>query len=716
MQRLKPAAPRRRESAAKAVPRPVSVLLKWVHTRNPNFLACLLGLSVFAAYLPVLRNGFIIYDDPYYIYSNPHVQQGLSWASIRWAFTTFDMGFWHPLTWASILMDSTVFGLHPAGHHLTSLALHVANTLLLFYLLLRATGATWRSILVAAFFGLHPLHIESVAWSAERKDVLSTLFFLLALWAYVRFANDECRMTNDEGRMQGGGAKRTTDHGTRTRSHLLRFTFHVSRFYLLSLVCFVFALMSKTVVVTLPVLLLLLDYWPLKRMKNGEWRMGNARAGAQPIRIPHSAFVILEKLPFFGLSLVAGVITLYAQAGTGVIRQGAQFPFLSRAANAALAYVGYLVQTCWPAGLSVYYPFPRNVPFGLAAGAVLLLVTATAAILFAARTRPYLLVGWVWYLVTLLPVIGLVPFGGQAHADRYSYVPLIGFFLLVVWGASDCAVHWRLRTAPLAIAAVLAIGCCSLLTWRQLGYWRESKTLFVHALAVTGDDPLLHNNLGAAFSANNQWDAAVFHFQKALALQPDDALAQGNLGVALANEGQWDDAINELQKAISLRPEIPLTQAMLGAALVKKGRLDEAISHLELAVKLQPDYVLARRNLAVALGTQGRPAEAIAVLEKTLQLMPNDVESRYDLAVLLAASGRADEAINQYQQVIKLDPAHAEAHNNLGALYGAKGRFDDAIVEFQQSLRLRPGFQKAEINLEAARAAKAKQASPKPPR
>jgi protein O-mannosyl-transferase len=688
---------------------------------RPGFICLCLALLTFAVYLPTAWNGFVNFDDPDYVTKNAHVQSGLKWETVVWAFESGHASNWIPLTWLSHALDCQVFGMRAGAMHLVSAGFHVVNTVLLFLVLRALTGALWRSALVAALFALHPLHVESVAWASERKDVLSGLFFLLTIWAYGRYAgksrvlspesrvlSPESRVLSPESRVLSPESRvrspQSTVHSQQPAVRASRFTFHVSLFYLLSLLFFSLGLMSKPMLVTMPFVLLLLDYWPLGRL----------RLKTQDPRLKTFGSLLLEKVPFFALSVASSVVTFRVQRAS---RAGSTaLPVWERIANAVVSYGRYIRKMFWPNDLSVLYPHPGHWPLWQVLVCVALLVGICVIVAVLGRRRRYLVTGWLWFLGTMVPVIGLVQVGIQSMADRYSYLPLIGLFLMGVWGAYDCAVHWRLRTATLVIASVLAIGCGSIVTWRQIGYWRDSKALFAHALAVTGDDPLLQNNLGTAFSENSQWDEAIPYFQHALALQPNHALARGNLGVALANEGRWDEAIIQLEQAISLRPEFPLAQCMLGASLFQKGRLDEAISHLELAVKLQPDYVLARRNLGVALGTKGRPEEAIGMLQQSLKLQPDDAESRYDLAVLLAGSGRADEAIMQYQEVIRLDPAHADAHNNLGALYAARARFDDAIVEFQQSLRLKPGFQKAQINLEAARAAKANPASPKQPR
>ena len=400
--------------------------------RYPVWLmAGLLVLVTMALYWPVTGYGFINFDDPGYVAANPQVQGGLTWQSTGWALTTLDLGLWHPLTWISHMLDCQWFGLRPGWHHLTSVLLHIANTVLLFLVLRGMTGALWRSAVVAALFALHPLHVESVAWVAERKDVLSTFFVLLTLWAYHRYA--KARMQNAECRMQNP-ATPGTQHATRNTLHVSRFTFHAFLFYLLSLCFFALGLMSKPMIVTLPLLLLLLDYWPLgrmqKRMQNAESSdTEHATRNTQHVSRSSVFRLVLEKLPFLVLAGLTGWITLHAAKGVDSLPSAAQYPMSDRLANAGLSYARYFLQAFWPGNLAVYYPFPATFSAWSVAGAALLLVGISVAALCLARRWPYLVVGWLWYLVALLPVIGLIQLAAYSHADRSSYVPLIGVFV-----------------------------------------------------------------------------------------------------------------------------------------------------------------------------------------------------------------------------------------------------------------------------------------------
>jgi tetratricopeptide (TPR) repeat protein len=579
---------------------------------NAAALSILLGAAVLWTFLPALQNGFINYDDPSYVYANPHVRAGLTWENVRWAFTTCDLGFWHPLTWLSILFDWELSGSDAGGHHLTSVLLHAANAWLLFVAFRRMTGAPWRSFFVAALFALHPLHVESVAWACERKDVLSTFFLMLALWAYAGYGAKVSARSGGE----GGGAREEPYAPRR------------STFYALSIVFFVCGLMSKSMVVTLPILLLLLDYWPLRRLE-----LHSQQPGTRNL-LPS----LWEKIPFFAVSLLFGLITIAAQRQSGAIKSLTRFPVSSRIANAMVSYGEYLWQTIWPARLAVFYPFPRTFSFWTVAGVALLGLAALAAGLWAGRKRPYLVVGLLWYLAALLPVIGVIQVGNQSHADRYTYVPLIGIFVAAAWGVADLAGGRRGRSVVLSAGAVLVLVACLLLTRRQIGYWRDSETVYRHALAVTANNALIHNNLGTTLKRPGQEEEAIGHLQEAVRLDPGYVLAQGNLG----------------------------------AALLARGRLDESIAHSEAALRLKPDFAGVHRNLGCALGAKGRVDEAITHLQEAIRLDPGDVQARYNLGYALLTKGRFDDAAVQFEETLRLKPGFAEAQRGLQAALEAK--------------------------------------------
>jgi protein O-mannosyl-transferase len=626
--------------------------------------AAVLCLLLFAlavgVFLPCLRHDFVNFDDTVYVYGNPHVQGGVNPESVRWAFTNLDAGFWHPLTWLSILLDCQLFGLRAGGHHLTSVLLHAANTVLLFLVFRRMTGATWRSAVVGVLFALHPLHVEPVAWAADRKDILSTLFWLLTMLLYGRYAEEK----------RGRGALTSSNTQPAACNPLRASILHPSSAicYFLSLLFFVCGLMSKTMIVTLPLLLLLLDWWPLQRLQ-----IRTQDSTPKTLRS-----LLLEKLPFLAAALGGGLLTVLAEKRLGAVATATYFPISDRIANAVLSYVRYLAQTAWPRSLAVFYPYPKAFPLWQVVGAALLLLAVSGFVWRAGRTRPWLRFGWIWYVVTLLPVIGFVQVGSHAHADRYTYVPLIGVFIILVWGAHDLTRRWRHQTAALKIAAFVTVLLCALLTCRQIGFWRDTETLLRHAIAVTVDNTLAYNNLGAA----------------------------------LAGQGRLDEAIGLLREAAKLNPEDAGVQDNLGAALARQGRLDEAITHLREAVRLNPGHAGAHNDLGAALGRQGRLGEASEQLQIAVELAPGDAGAQCNLGDALAATGRPDEAISHYQAALKLKPDYAEAHCNLGLALGRQGRLDEAIVHLQEAVRLNPDYADAQQNLRAALELKATAGTP----
>jgi protein O-mannosyl-transferase len=631
-------------------------------------VAAVLALVTIALYWPATGYDFINFDDPDYVAANPHVQAGLTWEGIGWAFASLDIGLWHPLAWISHMLDCQWFGLHPGRHHLTSVLWHAANTVLLLVVLRGMTGALWRSAVVAALFALHPLHVESVAWVAERKDVLSTFFVLLMLWAYHRYTEggqqkSEDRNPRTEGRPKSED-RRPEPEATSPRSTVRgpSAVFHLpsSMFYLLSLCFFALGLMSKPMIVTLPLLLLLLDYWPLGRMQYAKARDtehatpvfrspssvaelrrvdSTAEGGRNTQHVsPSTVFrLVLEKLPFLVLSGLTGLITLHAATGVGSLPSAAQYPMADRLANAILSYARYLWEVFWPGNLAIFYPFPAAFSPSAVAGAALLLAGISVAALCLARRRPYLVVGWLWYLVTLLPVIGLIQLAGYSHADRYTYVPLIGVFIALTWGAAEVISHWRrLALAGVGAAVAAMTLLCLVRARQQVGYWKESETLFRHALAVTKDNWLAHINLGETLDAKGQIDEAIRHYEEAVRLKPDHPSAHINLGAALNDKGDTDEAIRQYQEALRLKPDHDQAHNNLGIALGRKGQTGEAIRQFQEAIRLKPDYAEAHSNLGTAFYQQGRTGEAIREYQEALRLKPDYADARRNLDAVLA--------------------------------------------------------------------------------
>jgi tetratricopeptide (TPR) repeat protein len=622
--------------------------------------ACLL-LVTSALYWPATHYDFVNYDDPNYVTANTWVQSGLNWEGVKWAFLNPVSCNWHPLTMLSHMLDCQMFGLNPRGHHLTSVLLHAVNSVLVFAFLRQVTGATLRSLFVAVLFAVHPLRVESVAWVAERKDLLSGFFGLLTLICYTRYAQKCMAVECEE---------------TKAPETAAPVSWSATLNYLLALLCFALGLMSKPILVTWPCLLLLLDYWPLGRfqiLKSEVQSLTAANDGLQtedhgPSTARSSQDVnrlLLEKAPFFLLAAVFSVVSFVVQKQGGAVRAFRDFPLAARCANALISYCRYLGKLLWPTRLAVYYPHPGHWALGmvLLAGG---LVLGVSALLFVRRRRaPFLLIGWLWFCGTLVPVIGLVQVGGQAMADRYTYLPSLGVLILAVWGAYDLTRRWRYHGVVLSVAGSVAIVICLALTRQQLGYWKDSEVLFRHAVKVTEGNYLAHNSLGTALDAKGQADEAIRHYQDAIRLKPDYPEAHYNLGNELARKGDIDEAIRHYQEAIRLKPDYAETYYNLGLVLTGKGRMEEAIRQFQAAIRVKPDYADAHFNLAMLLARGGRISEAINEFQAAIRLRPFDADAHNYLGLALAGKGQIDEAITQYRAAIRLKPDYAEARNNL---------------------------------------------------
>jgi tetratricopeptide (TPR) repeat protein len=728
------------------------------------FICVFLAGATVAVYWRVGSYEFISLDDPDYVSSNKQVQAGLSCKSIAWAFTTGHSANWHPLTWLSLMLDYQIFGDKPGAFHITNLMLHIANTLLLFVVLKWMTALPWHSGFVAALFALHPLHVESVAWVTERKDVLSTLFWMLTMLCYVWYV-----------KRRGIGR------------------------YLLTLVLFMLGLMAKPMLVSLPLILLLLDYWPLGRL-------------IQNPKLKDVRPLIVEKIPFFVMAAASCIVTFVVQKTWGAVLSLEHLSLGFRIANALVSYVRYIWKMIWPISLSVFYPAFGKLPLLQAFGSAFLIIGVSLMILRLSRYR-WLAVGWLWYLITLVPVIGLVQVGRQSIADRYTYISLIGLFIIIAWGADGLMAKWRRREIIAAVSASVMALVLAICTWVQVGYWRDSFTLFNRAMAVTGenrvalfclgnaflekketdkaihnyremlrfgDDLYAHYGLGQAFFLKGrldesiyhyeqavrlkndyldvhtwlanallkkgQTDKAIEHFQEALRLSPSNAEAHNGLALALAKKGQIDQAIGYYNKALEIESGSYEIHNNLGNALLKKGQVEDAILHYRRAIELSknqrpkegllPEFGDAHYNLANALRMQRQFSEAagyydealkidpnnadawynlgmtLADLNKygdavdcyktTLKLKPDFVKVRYNLGMALFEQGKLDEAIEQFRQVLHAYPEDAEMHCNLGVLLDKKGLFDQAVEEFRTALRLDPNLTRADEQLKAA--------------
>ncbi len=572
-----------------------------------------------------LGHDFIDYDDPVYVRDNPPVAHGLTLDGMRWAFTHVHSSNWHPLTWISHMVDCQLYGLNPAGHHLTNVLLHAATAILLFLLLRRLTGFLWRSAFVAAVFAIHPLRVESVAWVAERKDVLSGLFFVLTLLAYARYAQ---RRSNAH-RAAPGSAPAADSRGMR-------------RDYAVALGFFALALMSKPMVVTLPLVLLLLDYWPLRRFSAAG---GGDRLGQ----------LVLEKMPFAALSAAACIVTLAAQHAARLSLDRVSLPL--RVGNAVMSYATYIGQMFWPSRLAVLYAFlAKNVRPAEVALSLGLLGGISAAAWILRRQRPYLTAGWLWYLIMLVPVSGIVWVGTQAHADRYTYLPQIGLYIMLTWTAAEFVARWPERRRLVAGGAVVVLGALMVKARTQTGYWRDSETLWTHTLACTAENVIGHDHLGNAFIRKGELDEAMVHYRTAVQLDPNYAQAHYNLGGALLKKEQVDAAIAEYETALQLDPAYVDAHNNLGNALLAKGRVNDAIAEYQSALKWKPDIAIGHVNLGNAF----------------------------------ARSGRLNEASTEYREALRLDPAIAEAHYNLGKILLQKGEENEAFTHYQRAIELKP--------------------------
>jgi tetratricopeptide (TPR) repeat protein len=618
-------------------------------------------LATGAVYWQVQSFNFVNFDDDQYISNNRHVQQGLTTESIAWAFTTSHAGNWHPVTWLSHILDCQLYGLDPGWHHVTSLLLHIANSFLVFLLFrrlwdhsptaIRTRDNLWQCALVAALFALHPLHVESVAWVSERKDVLSTFFWLLTMWSYLRYIE-------------------------RPLAHR----------YAPVLLLFALGLMSKPMLVTLPFVLLLLDVHPL----------GRFRLQQGPVR------VVLEKLPLFVLSVVSSAVTLHVQKAGGAVTSLQTIPLADRIANAAVSYVSYMGKMLYPTDLSVLYPYPIGLPWWQTSGACLLLTAISLAAVRMMGSRPWFLLGWLWFLGTLIPVIGIVQVGQQSMADRYTYIPLLGLFIILAWAISEIFAQWRHRKIWLATTAAIGLALLAVTTWRQVGYWHNSVALFEHALAISPRNYVAHNNLGNALVGLGRSTDAIVHYRKALQSSPDFDKAYNNLGLALSNQGQLKEAVEHYLQALRIRPDFEEAHSNLGSALVRLNRTAEAVEHYRQALQTKPDYAEAHYNLANALRKQDDPTAAVEHYFEALRMGLDRAEVHNNLANALRSLNRSIEAIEHYSQALILAPNLAEVHTNLAIALEDQGHTEDAIQHYLQALEINPAFSQARQYLDRA--------------
>jgi tetratricopeptide (TPR) repeat protein len=624
----------------------VSTVMDKTPREHRSICICLaLTLTTTVVFHQVCTYNFINYDDHKYVYKNPNIQANITLEAIKWAFTTGYTANWHPLTWLSHMLDWQLFGSKPAGHHLTNLIFHIANTLLLFIVLKQMTHRIWASAFVAALFALHPLHVESVAWVAERKDVLSTFFWMLTMWAYVRFVSRP----------------------------------KISS-YLLVVVFFALGLMAKPMLVTLPFVLLLLDYWPLTRVS------------FKRQAIYH---LIQEKIPLFVLSALSSVITFLVQRSGGAIAKLAGLPLKFRIFNAIISYIEYIKKMIWPVRLAVFYPHPdRNISILYAVISAIFLLAVTILILRFAKNRRYLVTGWFWYLGTLLPVIGLVQVGQQALADRYSYITLTGLFIIIAWGLPDLLAKWQYRKTALTLSALVIILVMSICTYFQVRHWQNSLTLFQHALDSTKDNYIAHERIAAWLCGQSRLDEAIYHYKRAIEMNPRDADVYLELGAVFVAKGKFDEAVKYFDESLRIKPDFADAHTTIGRALALQSNLDEAVVHFAEALRLDPHSAQAHYHLGKTLVQAGKIDEAITHFEEALRLNPDWVEPMNDLAWFLVTSKEttihnADKAIGLARRACELtDYKKPGLLDTLAVAYAAAGDFSKAIETAEKALEL----------------------------
>lgn len=620
-------------------------------------IAICAGLFALAVlpYLRVVEHGFVSYDDDLYVFDNARVLQGLGWDGVRWAFTTDAAGNWHPLTWLSHMLDVTLFGTNAAGHHAVSVALHAINTVLLWLAMRSLTGAWLRSALVAALFAVHPLRVESVAWVAERKDVLSGLFWMLSLLAYGWYA-----------RRPG-----------------------IGRLAVVSL-ALAGGLAAKPMVVTLPLVFLLLDAWPLRRLRTAR-------------DLPR---LLLEKLPCFVLVAASSATTLRVQDAAGVVQSLEHLGLPVRLGNAAITYVAYVWKTLWPFPLAPFYPHPATLPsfsparfFLSAIAATIVLAACTWLAVRGFRRRPYVAVGWLWYLVTLLPVIGLVQVGMQGMADRYTYLPSIGLYWMASWTLAGIATRSAIPRAVSAAAAAAVLLAWSALSWVQAGRWKDDLTLFEHATRVTRDNYVMQSHLGNAYAREGDLQRAVAELETAIRIKPDYARAHNNLGVVLQLQGELERAVRSYQRAVELDPRYARAMVNAGNAHQLRGDPGSAIAAYRGAIEAAPTDVDAHEQLGVLLAHTGALPEARDHLGRAVQLDPWRATAHQNLGFVLRELGDLPGAARHFEAAIRIAPENAEAHNSLGSVLERTGDLDGAKARFEAAIRLRPDYADAINNL-----------------
>jgi tetratricopeptide (TPR) repeat protein len=623
-----------------------------------------------AAYSQVYTFEFVSFDDTSYVTKNERVQQGLTEDNFIWAFIPAggqDQVYWHPLTWLSHMLDVELFGLNPGNHHLMNLAFHIINIFLLFLILHFMTGVLWQSAFVAALFALHPINVDSVAWIAERKNLLSTTFWMLTMLAYIRYAR---------------------------KPGLAR--------YLLVFFTLALGLLAKPMLVTLPCALLLVDFWPLGRMDLGQKSLSayfpKNKGPGLPI-IPFSN-LIAEKIPLLGLSLATILVSKYSLELNKLFIDHSSVPMMLRVENAVVSYVLYLWKLIWPARLAIFYPFPDTIPLWQVLGSTLVLVGVSIPVLTNARKYPFLATGWLWFLGTLVPVIGLVQGGlWPAMADRWAYIPGIGLFIILSWGFPAIIPDHRFKHTTIAVSGGALLFALLCITWVQSGQWKNSRTLFKHAIQVTSNNHIAHNNLANTYSREGLISDAIHHFTLSLAIKSDYAEAHYNLANVYKETGDRNKAIHHYKQAITILPHYGNAYNNLGLLLLEMDRRNEAIDIFQTALLKNPAYWLAHYNLANTFKEMGRINEAIYHYRQAIHMKPNDAKSHNALGIVLTATGNTDEAIQHYTEAIHINSRFSDAHYNLGNVYKNQGKLNQAIQHYQKAMEIEPKNEKARHNM-----------------
>jgi len=620
-------------------------------------------VAAFAAFGRIVANDFINFDDGIYITENNYIKSGINLESIKWAFTSSHATNWHPLTWLTHMLDWQLFGANASGHHLVNLFLHIGSAILLFLFLNKTTGSLWPSAFVAALFALHPLRVESVAWASERKDVLSMFLGLASIYAYACYVES---------------------------SKLVK--------YFISLTLFTLSLMAKPMLVTLPFVLLLLDYWPLERWQKAlqpeflpvSNDSGLVKKRAKQLRVDspkekkislslmsHAKIIrplLWEKVPFIFLSIVSSIVTIWAQSKGGAVASLGNLPLIDRILNAIVSYIQYLIKIFWPVDLAVFYTYRQILPSWQIFGAASIILGISIIVIYVIKKAPFLFVGWFWYLGTLVPVIGLMQVGNQSIADRYTYFPSIGIAIILAWGIGYLMPKEKLRKMILIPVAAIILAALTFLTWQQCGYWKNSISLFTHVVQVTKDNYLAHNSLGAALAAEGKNEEAIAHFREAFEINPTSALALTNLCMFLVAEGKNEEAIAYYFAAIQVNPDHFEAHYNLAELFVKQNKIDQAILHFREVARITPSSFAALNNLGVNLEKKLNHDEAIYYYRKAMLIEPQNPGIYFNLGVALGNKGELKEAIESFRQAINLKPDYEEARRALKLAQGLEKR------------------------------------------